>query len=209
MNRKIRVKRDKLWGQKKVYIVLLIILAVGTLLGFLFPFILSNDSHELLKTSISSFFNNVMNQDIDYHTGIYQSLFANFSFLISVWLLGISVIGLPIVLFLLLYKGFIFGFSISSIIFIYGIKGVPSAFSYVFPGMILLLITTLLLSFYSVAFSIKLFRYLFLKENLNFKMIMNRYLKILLICSFSFLIVSLLDVYVAPIFMNVFTFLLK
>ena len=110
---------------------------------------------------------NVLNNQINYNVGIKNSLLTNSIFLISIWLFGISLIGLPIVLVLLIYKGFIFGFSVSSIIKVYGIKGIFGAFTYLFPGTILALITTILLCFYSTSFSIKLFRYLFLKENLN------------------------------------------
>ncbi len=116
VNRKMKIKKDKLWGQKKVYMTLIFILILGCFLGILFPFVLSHNNQELLKVSISSFFNNVMNGQLDYHMGLYQSLLSNFLFLVSIWLLGISIIGLPIVVFLLFYKGFIFGFSICSIL---------------------------------------------------------------------------------------------
>lgn len=192
-----------------MYLFLFAIMIVGLMIGLIFPMVLSNENQELLKTSISTFFNNVMNHEINYQNGLQNALLSNTLFLIGVWLLGISVIGLPIVVFLLFYKSFVFGFSISSILSVYGIKGFPAMITYIFPGTVLSLITTLLLSFYSISFSIKLFRYLFLKENLNFKKIMSKYIKIFAICLVSYLIVSLLDVYFSPIFMNLFTFLLK
>lgn len=206
---KLKLKKDKLLTQKKAYFILIILFVVGCILGLILPMFLSLDNHELLKTTISSFFNNVMNNEINYQSGITNSLITNYTFLIGVWLLGISIIGIPVVLLLLIYKGFILGFSVSSIIHVYGVKGIIGAFTYIFPGPILLNITTILLTFYAVSFSHKLFRYLFLKESLNFKMIMNKYLKILLISSISFLIVSLSDVYLAPTFMKLFTFLIK
>lgn len=206
---KFILKKDKLFIQKKMYLVLVVLLAIGCLVGLVFPCLLTVDNKELLKTSISSFFNNVMNNKLDYKMGLMNSFISNFSLLFGIWLLGISIIGIPIILILLVYKGFIFGFSISSIIQIYGIKGVIGAITYSFPGSILSLITILLLSFYGVSFSIKLFKYLFLKENLNFKLIMNKYLKILAISCVSFLLISLSDVYLAPQFMKLFTFLLK
>lgn len=205
----LKLKKDKLVNQKRLYLVLLVILGIGILLGLLYPFFLSLDNQDLLNTSITSFFNNVMNQKLDYATGLQNSLVSNFSFLIGIWLLGISVIGLPIIALLLLLKGFVFGFSISAIISVYHWKGILGAITYVFPSNILFLITTLLLVFYAISFSLKLFRYLFLKENLNFKQIMNKYLKILGICLVSYLIVSLLDVYFQPFFMKLFTFFLK
>lgn len=205
----LKLKKDKLVNQKRLYIILLILLGIGIILGLIYPLFLSLDNKELLNTSISSFFNNVMNQKLDYTTGLQNSLISNLSFLLGIWLLGISIIGLPIIALLLLLKGFTFGFSISAIISVYQVKGIIGAITYVFPATILSLITTLLLVFYAISFSLKLFRYLFLKENLNFKQIMNKYLKILGICAISYLIVSLLDVYFQPIFMKLFTFFLK
>lgn len=209
MKKKIKIQKDKLLAQKRVYVILLILLAIGIFLGLLYPLFLSNENTSLLSTSITSFFNNVLNNQINYNVGIKNSLLTNSIFLISIWLFGISLIGLPIVLVLLIYKGFIFGFSVSSIIKVYGIKGIFGAFTYLFPGTILALITTILLCFYSTSFSIKLFRYLFLKENLNFKAIMNKYLKILGISFVLFILVTISDVYLAPVFMKVFTFLIK
>ena len=209
MKKKFKITKDKLLMQKRIYLVLLVLLAIGIFLGLLSPLFLSIENTEVLKISVTNFFNNVLNNQINYQEGLKNSLLTNFIFLIGIWLLGISLIGFPIVLVLLIYKGFIFGFSISSIIKVYGVKGILGAFTYIFPGTILSLITTVLLCFYSTSFSIKLFKYLFLKENLNFKAIMNKYLKIFGISFVLFLIVSLSDVYLAPVLMKAFTFFLK
>jgi len=205
----LKLKKDKLVGQKRLYIALIIILLIGILLGFIYPWFLSLDNKELLTTSIESFFNNVQNENIDYGIGLSNSFLSNLSYLLGIWFLGISIIGLPVIGLLLMLKGFFFGFSFSSIISIYQFKGVIGAITYVFPSQVISLVTTVLLTFYATSFSFKLFRYLFLKENLNFKPIMNKYLKILGICFLSFCIVSLMDVYLQPIIMKLFTFFLK
>lgn len=205
----LKLKKDKLIAQKRVYIILLILLGIGLFLGLLYPLFLSSDNKELLTTSITSFFNNVANNQIDYATGLKNSFFSNLAFLLGIWLLGISIIGLPVIILLLILKGFTFGFSISSIISIYNWKGIIGAITYVFPTTILNLIITLLLIFYAISFSFKLFRYLFLKENLNFKPIMSKYFKIFLICLASYSVISLLEVYVQPFIMKLFTFFLK
>lgn len=205
----LKLKKDKLVGQKRLYIALIIILLIGIFLGLIYPWFLSLDNKELLITSIESFFNNVQNENIDYGIGLKNSFLSNLSYLLGIWFLGISIIGLPLIGILLILRGFLFGFSISSIISVYRFKGIIGAFSYIFPSQILSLITIVLLTFYAVSFSFKLFRYLFLKENLNFKPIMNKYLKILGICFISFSIVSLMDAYLQPIIMKLFTFFLK
>ncbi len=203
----LKLKKDKLIGQKRLYLVLIIILLIGVLLGLLYPWTLSLENKELLTTSITSFFNNIANDKLDYMMGLKNAILSNLSFLLGIWFLGISILGVPIIAILLMVKGFTFGFSIASMVSIYHFKGVFASILYVFPTQILSLIVALLLTFYATSFSIKLFRYLFLKENLNFKPIMNRYFKIFGICLLSYLIISLMDVYLQPIIMKLFTLL--
>lgn len=205
---KFKFKEDKLLKQKKMYLYLIFIMIIGFIIGIIFPFILDSESLDTLKISVTSFFNNISNNNINYNTGIFNALITNTLYVIGIWLLGISIIGSIIVILNLLFQSFSFGFAIASIIKIYGIKGLIGSIVYCFPGELLSLIITLLLTFYSFSFTIKLFKYLFLKENLNFKLIMNKYVKILFISLTSYIIISILDVYLSPFLMKLFTLLL-
>lgn len=202
---KFKLGRDKLVNQKRMYKFLIAIMIVSMIFGFIFPFFLDQENSNVLSTSITTFFNNINNGEIDYTNGFINTFISNSCYVLAIWLLGISIIGSIFVLLNCSYQAFAFGFSISSIIKIYGIKGIIGSITYIFPGQIFGLIITLLLTFYSISFTIKLFKYLFLKENLNFKMIMNRYVKILLICYVSYVVITISDVYLAPLLMKLFT----
>mgnify|MGYP003295333797 CR=1 FL=1 len=64
-------------------------------------------------------------------------------------------------------------------------------------------------SFYSISFSIKLFKSLFLKQTINFRVVMQKYIKILLISLIGIIIVSLYEVFISTYFIKLFTMLLK
>lgn len=197
-------KLSNINSQKKKYIFLLVIVIVGLIFGIVFSQIISKSDKLVVDNTVTNFFSSIEKGSIDYKDGLKSSVLSNILYLSSVWFLGMSVIGLPIVLFLLFIKGFILGFSIGSIIRIYKLKGIIGAFLYIFPHHIISIIISILITFYAVMFSIKLFKYLFLHQEINFKTLMKKYLKILLICFIGFIICSLLETYLSPILINLF-----
>lgn len=197
-------KHNNINSQKKKYIFLLVIVIVGLIFGIVFSQVISKSDKLVVDNTVTNFFSSIEKGRIDYKDGLKSSVLSNILYLSSVWFLGMSVIGLPIVIFLLFMKGFILGFSIGSIIRIYKLKGIIGAFLYIFPHHIISIIVSILISFYAVMFSIKLFKYLFLHQEINFKSLMKKYFKILLICFISFIICSLLETYLSPILINIF-----
>lgn len=197
-------KHNNINSQKKKYIFLLVIVIVGLIFGIVFSQVISKSDKLVVDNTVTNFFSSIEKGRIDYKDGLKSSVLSNILYLSSVWFLGMSVIGLPIVIFLLFMKGFILGFSIGSIIRIYKLKGIIGAFLYIFPHHIISIIISILITFYAVMFSIKLFKYLFLHQEINFKSLMKKYFKILLICFVSFIICSLLETYLSPILINIF-----
>ena len=77
-------------------------------------------------------------------------------------------------------------------------------FLHCFPHQLLFLIVMVLVTFYGSSFCIKLFNYLFLKKNINFKEVMRKYLKILLVSCVCCLFVSLYEIYISYYLLNLF-----
>lgn len=210
MNKKIYAAKNSILNQKKFYVFLITIMLVGIISGIIFVFFLNNNDKTEVTKEITSFFNLVKTSDgINYSKSLTNSLLVNISYIILIWLLGISIIGFPLILGILFLKSFIFGFSISSIIATYGFKGTLGAFLYVFPHQIIILILYLLLSFYALSFCYKLFSHLFLKKTVNFKTGMNKYLKILAIGIVVSILITFYEVFLSTYFMKLFTMFLK
>lgn len=210
MNNKLYAAKNSIIKQKKLYRIIITLMIFGIISGILFIFFISKESKTKALVSIKNFFD-LMNTStgINYGKSLLNTLVNNIGYVLLIWLLGISIIGLPITIILAFMKSFIVGFSISSIISCYKAKGILGAFLYVFPHQIIILFIYLLLSFYSISFSIKLFKSLFLKQTINFRVVMKKYIKILLISLIGIIIVSLYEVFISTYFIKLFTMLLK
>ena len=187
---------------KKGITFLLGILAIGFISGVIFITIISKSDQTMVKEYITSYFGNIKNNNYDYLEIFKGTFIDNLSFIIIIWLFGMSVIGVPINIFYYFIKAFILGFSISSMILTFKIKGCLYALIYIIPHNIINLFIYSILLYYSINFSLTLIYAIIKKKNLNFKIIMSRYLKILLITFITIIITSLYETFIIPNIMN-------
>ena len=176
--------------QNKLLFTLTIIMTISTILGILFPAIISKDN-KLLITSIKKFMTAIDNNNINYLTAFLSSITNNSLITIILWILGLSLIGVPIILLILFFKGFITGFSLSSILITYGIKGLMKAFIYTLPNIINLL-GTFLLSYYAI------YKSIFKKENRSWHPFIKRYTKIGIFFLGFAVFISIIESYLIP-----------
>lgn len=187
---------------KNMLIFLSIIGIIGIIIGTILNIALNSDDNKLVSESLNNFIYNIQNNNLDYKGSFLNSLFSNLGYIILMWLLGISVIGLPITLFIFFTKTFIIGFSISSIIVNYKLKGCLLALAYIFPHMIINIFVYMFLTMYSISLSLKIIQTIIKKQSLDFKLIMNTYLKVFLIVLISIFITSAMEIFFTPIFMK-------
>ena len=186
--------------QKRLYYILIGLALVAFIIGILFLFIISDDNKLLINQKLKEYFSH-KNDEVAF---FFKSLFNNFIFIIVLWTLGISIIGIPIIIVLLLFKSFIFGFSISSIVSTFGIKGLLISLIHTIISNGIYLIIVLLVTFYSITFSVKLFKSLFLRKNIDFKDSINKYIKILLISLSTSVIISIYESFISNNILNLF-----
>jgi len=190
---------DKLKGlfkvNKSVFVFLFVLMVIGVTFGSLLPLFLSTDDKVLVSNYLSDFFAQV-GSNIDYFSVFKNSILGNSVFFLFIWLLGISAIGIPFILFLFFYKCFIFGFSISAIIINYGFKGILFSLVYIFPHQVINIFCYLIITSYSLIFSIRLIGLIFKKSEFSVKVFFNRYLKILVVCFAVFILSSLYESFI-------------
>lgn len=210
MNKTFITTKNALLKQKKFYIFLITLILIGIISGIVFVFFLNKVDKTTVVSNVKTFFNQVnIKNGINYSKSLLNTISNNFLYILLIWLLGISVIGFPIIIGIIFIKSFIFGFSISSIILTYKFKGILYAFLYIFPHQIISVVIFLLLSFYSLSFCYKLFSHLFLKKFISFRTSMNKYIKILIVSLVTSLILSLYEVFLSTYFIKLFTTLIK
>ena len=194
--KKIINSNNSIIRQKKKYVFLSIILGIGIISGIIFIFLLSGDDRSLIKENYRLIFSSDSN--INYIKTFINSISSNLLSIGIMYILSISIIGIPITIFYLYIKGFIFGLSLSSIINIYGFKGIILSLSYLLPHHLIILVLFILLSFYSISFSLKLFRYLFLKENIPLNKYFFNLNKVFLIGLGVMIVCSLIETFLTP-----------
>ena len=123
-------KRLKIWdtignhvvNNKKEYILVTLIFLVGIFLGVMFI----NNSKETQMSEISSYFNKLKNTEkLETMTILKSTLLENIILAVTLWFFGTTVIGIPIVFGIIMYRGFCLGYSIATIISVIGVgKGI-------------------------------------------------------------------------------------
>lgn len=181
--------------KNKLLFKLLIITIISILLGLLYMAIISKTDRSIVKTSLNTFFKSL--DKLNYKSAFINCLTSNTIYTILIWLLGISILGIPIIIIILILKSFTLGFTISSILYFYKLKGLIIAIIYIVP-LLINLFSIIYLSYYAVMFSKNLVALLFFKKTINFHNVMRRYLKILLTCVIFILISSIIEIYLVP-----------
>lgn len=193
---KLRSNKYSLSKQKKIYLIFISMMLLSVIAGFFFYFIISDNNKELVMNTQLDFFNNIMQSKINYFSSLFNSFLSNSLYILIIFILGLSVVGAIFIIAIVLIKSFILGFSISSIIGTYGLKGIILSFIYIFPHQILFLILLLLMCFYGCNFCFRLFKHLFMRNIINFKKISEKYIKIFIISIIGALLCSLYEVFI-------------
>ena len=192
-------KRKKLWElvlpNKRINFFVITVIILGILSGSIFLMMLSSGDKESVVLRIKDFFLNI--SSINRGQAFCSSLIINYLFVGIIWILGFSLIGVLFNIFLIYIRGFLVGFSISSIFLTFGYKGVVASLIYCFPSQILNLIVGGIISIYSFMFSFHLIRIIISKSKREGAML-KRYFFILMISIIISFISSLFEVYVFP-----------
>lgn len=183
--------------KNKLLTILLAVIIISCILGILFPVFLKESNKDLIKTSIEEFLLAIDKNQVNYLNSFFQSLTNNTITTSLIWLLGISIIGIPIIIISIFIKGFLVGFSFISIVITYGVKGLLIALIYTLPNIINLF-SSFLLGYYAISFSGMIYRNVFKKETQNFSPIVKRYIKIGIIFLIFSILISLVESYLVP-----------
>lgn len=184
---------------RKMLIFLVVLGVIAIIIGSVFVVILNQTDKNLIKEYLENFIKNIDGDKLNYFEALKNISFSNYLYIMVIWLLGISVIGIPIIIFMYFMKCFMVGFTIASIIVNFKLKGTLLAFFYVFPHHIINLIMYTILISYSLTLSLKIGEAVLKKKSVNFRLIINKYLFVLIISLIIVTLMNLFEVYITPI----------
>lgn len=166
MLKKYRSIKSILFPSKKLNIFILSIIILGIILGSIFSTIITQNDQNLVIEKIKLFITNISDNSLNTITSFKNSISINLIYIIIIWILGMTLIGIPINTFLLFIKNFILGFSLSSFILTYSYKGLILSSIYLIFGELLTIVILSILTTYSIIFSSKLLKHIF-KSNIS------------------------------------------
>lgn len=187
---------DNIHQNLKEYIIVTIILLVGIIAGVLFINYMNDTQITEIKEYLDGFITSLKGDFyIDKGQLLKNSLIENLKLSISMWFIGSTVIGMPIVLGIVLYRGFCIGYTVSAAIAVMGTQ----------KGTVFFLTTILLqnIIFIPVLIAlavsgIKLYKSIMKdKRRENIKVEIIRHTIISIILFFILCISSLIEVYVS------------
>lgn len=191
---------DKLIINKRIFLFLLTMSIIGVITGCIFLIIISKNNSIELNNEINSFINNI--NSLNYFESFKNIFSANVFYLLVIWLIGISIIGIPISLILFFIKSFSLGFTISSFLLTYKLKGILISLIYIIPCQIINIIITIYLLSFSLIISFKLLESMIKKKSFTFSFISN-YKKVLIFSILIFLLSNLYEIFIMPYLFNI------
>ncbi|MBV4418649.1 stage II sporulation protein M [Clostridium tyrobutyricum] len=146
--------QDNFW----LYVISLLCVCTGIVLGVYSVRYMGGFEKSDLLSYLNSFKNSIDNSSINYKSIFIETLKINVPMLVAIWFLGLTMIGIPIILIIDVLKGFTIGFASSFIIGEMGMKGIWFDLLGIFPQNIIYIPCIIFSSVLAMEFSLTMFR---------------------------------------------------
>jgi stage II sporulation protein M len=146
---------------KTIYVFTTMLFIIGVVFGAIIVNSLNGQQKYELQHYLTIFFGQASNGQFASSTEMFiYSVLHYLKYIGFIWILGLSVIGLPITLLLLFFKGIVVGFTVGFLVNQFGLDGFFISFVSVMPQNLLLIPAFLIVATGSISFSLKIIKQL-------------------------------------------------
>lgn len=165
--------------------------------------VLNTGQKNELINFLDSFFKVLNENSISSFSLLKQSLMNNLQTVILIWILGIIVVGIPVIMGVLILRGFVIGFTVGFLIEGFGLKGFLFALFAVMPQNIFIIPCLIIISVIATKFSVVIIKNKLRKApSYNFSNKVSKYSVSIFMISLLILLGSLVEAYITPFFMR-------
>ncbi|HZG70017.1 MAG TPA: stage II sporulation protein M [Chondromyces sp.] len=192
-------------ANSSIYLFVITLFLMGVIFGAIVVNSLSLTQKEDLIYYLQLFFGQVSDGQIAASEDIFQQSFLhNVKYLGLMWILGISIIGLPLIFVCLFMKGMVIGFSVGFLVQQMSWEGFLLSFATVLPQNLFIIPIFIFIAATSVAFSLQLIRKIFMKTNVHFQImpLLSRYIIFYIVAIGVVTIAASVEAYISPALMK-------
>jgi stage II sporulation protein M len=139
-----------------IFAVVVLTIVFGIVAGSLSVHALNVEQKEGLVNYLNLFLNKPVTAEINTQSLLRQSLWNNIKSAGIMWVLGVTILGIPVVIVLLFFKGFVLGFTVGFLVEQLGFKGTLFSTASLLPQNIILLPVLVAMGMASISFSLML-----------------------------------------------------
>jgi stage II sporulation protein M len=192
-----------------LYFFIVLLFVIGVVFGALAVKTLGEEQKAELITYMKVFFqglNKGQDTTVDSGTIVKQAVWNNVKSVAVIWLLGVTVIGVPLILFIVFTRGFVVGFTVGFLVNEYMLRGIAFAIASVLPHNVLVIPAVIIAAVSGVSFS-----YLLAKSRVRSHHRINISYEFMAYTSLSVLMLGIAIVggfvegYITPVFMKAVT----
>jgi stage II sporulation protein M len=141
-----------------MYFVVVIFFAVGVAAGAFTVKALDDSQKQALIRYMQGFFQVFTTKEIDNLIVLKQSIINNIQTVFALWILGITIIGIPVTLLVIGIRGFIIGFTVGFMIEGLGVKGLFFSAAAILPQNMIIIPCMTGICVISISFSLMIIR---------------------------------------------------
>jgi len=187
-----------------IYLFVVVLFLMGVIFGAIVVNSLTFSQKEDLAYYLSQFFGEVSNGKVAASKDVFaQSLFDNSKFIGMMGILGISIIGLPVILIVLFMKGLVIGFTVGFLVNQMGWNGFLLSFVSVLPQNFIIIPVFIITATVAVSISLKMIRRQFMKKiSEPILPLLGRYALVFIVAGLFLVIAALFEAYISPSLMK-------
>lgn len=159
VNSKLLINFEKhIKGNFWLYIISVFCICIGVIVGIYTVNHMGNLDENNLLSYLKNFTNSITLGNISYKSILIETVKNNFPLIIAIWFLGVTIVGIPIILIIDILKGFTLGFTMTFMINGLGMKGMGLSILMVLPQNFIYVPCIIISSVIAMEFSLMLLK---------------------------------------------------